>query len=882
MNKNNKLLTSKSKVLLKSYSIWYILFFSVWVGVFFLAQHRSFFTNSDGIYEQYVYFLYVGKWIRQLLKNIFIRHIFELPMWDMSIGMGGDSFVTLSGVANLLADPFCWISAIVPLSVAEYVFDLCIILKLYLAGLAFTFFASEYDADDHGAVAGALVYTFSSTTYVGFGQPNFQWLFILFPLLLIGVNRLWKNTGHRLYVLVLAGSVLYSYYYTYMMGLMIVVYCLIRFFAERKKIIELPKLLLRFVLCSLMGIGIGIGPLIPAIINLSQIDRLNNRFDIGVFAINRLLATVLNCFSQVGLFHDSLWGCSSIFFVCLVLLLVNKRERIVLKILIGLFFLSLAIPYVGSVFNGFSFPTDRYVFGLILLAAYVVALKFKDLNQFRGKIWYISLAISFVYLICAVKISDLSGALSGISLVITVVMVGWYNRGNHSAEKTVLFSYFVLFLSIASISICAFRTLFWYVELGTANDILFESTGADLILDREDLGDIRFDYIPYSYDMEPLNSSMVLDINGYDFYHSNYNNDLDKYYDSLAVISNPIGFSYSGMRGRDYLELLNGSRYLLCYEERTSALDAPYSYAHISSGEEYGLYAASTDTSLVYFYDDLISTDAFDRLTPISREELLMERCVVDMAQDDLVPAPQHTELDFTVSETENVEFTGDDTFTITDKGYMLLEFEPVSEAEISLYLDGINADVSYVVVPSLMCGEEYISADFLGGIDRGNNYYHGKDTLLFNFGYCEETADGIRLAFTVPGNYSLKGINIYSRDAEQLDATIDEFYEHACMDDITYEIDGNHIRISADADKDKYLYIAVPYSEGWTAYVDGEKADIIKANTAFMVIPVSQGEHDVELVYFTPYLKPGLLCSLVSLIGLGIYSFFTGKKKEV
>ena len=212
----------------------------------------------------------------------------------------------------------------------------------------------------------------------------------------------------------------------------------------------------------------------------------------------------------------------------------------------------------------------------------------------------------------------------------------------------------------------------------------------------------------------------------------------------------------------------------------------------------------------------------------------------------------------------------------------MLLEFAPVSDAEISIYLDGINANVNYVVVPSLMSGDEYISADFFGGIDKGNNYYHGKDTLLFNFGYCEETADEIRLAFNIPGNYTLNGINIYSRDSEQLDATIDAFYEHACMDDITYEIDGNHIRSRAEADKDKYLYIAVPYSEGWTAYVDGEKADIIRANTAFMVIPVSQGEHDVELVYFTPYLKQGLMCSLVSLIGLGIYSFFTGKKKEV
>ena len=59
------------------------------------------------------------------------------------------------------------------------------------------------------------------------------------------------------------------------------------------------------------------------------------------------------------------------------------------------------------------------------------------------------------------------------------------------------------------------------------------------------------------------------------------------------------------------------------------------------------------------------------------------------------------------------------------------------------------------------------------------------------------------------------------------------------------------------------------------------EKADIIKANSAFMALPVSQGEHEVELVYFTPYLKTGLICSLISVIGFGIYEFCNKKKKE-
>ena len=66
---------------------------------------------------------------------------------------------------------------------------------------------------------------------------------------------------------------------------------------------------------------------------------------------------------------------------------------------------------------------------------------------------------------------------------------------------------------------------------------------------------------------------------------------------------------------------------------------------------------------------------------------------------------------------------------------------------------------------------------------------------------------------------------------------------------------------------KDQYLFFAVPYSEGWHATVDGKDVDILRANTAFMAIPVSQGAHTVELSYTTPYLLHGACISAVSIV---------------
>ena len=58
--------------------------------------------------------------------------------------------------------------------------------------------------------------------------------------------------------------------------------------------------------------------------------------------------------------------------------------------------------------------------------------------------------------------------------------------------------------------------------------------------------------------------------------------------------------------------------------------------------------------------------------------------------------------------------------------------------------------------------------------------------------------------------------------------------------------------------DKAKILCLTIPYSNGWTALVDGKPAKIYQANSMFMGLPLEAGTHEIELVYKTPGGKIG------------------------
>ncbi len=76
------------------------------------------------------------------------------------------------------------------------------------------------------------------------------------------------------------------------------------------------------------------------------------------------------------------------------------------------------------------------------------------------------------------------------------------------------------------------------------------------------------------------------------------------------------------------------------------------------------------------------------------------------------------------------------------------------------------------------------------------------------------------------------------------------------------------------NVDRDTLAFYSVPYEPGWTATVNGEPVDIVKANVGFMAVPVKAGENVIRFDFMTPGLKLGGLVSLASLLLILLYAY--------
>ena len=82
---------------------------------------------------------------------------------------------------------------------------------------------------------------------------------------------------------------------------------------------------------------------------------------------------------------------------------------------------------------------------------------------------------------------------------------------------------------------------------------------------------------------------------------------------------------------------------------------------------------------------------------------------------------------------------------------------------------------------------------------------------------------------------------------------------------DITEHTD-TYFKGEIDATTDGYMYTAIP-AEGWTAYVDGKKAETTKLCGAVLGVKLDKGKHTVELKYSPPGFFKGIIISATSLI---------------
>lgn len=78
---------------------------------------------------------------------------------------------------------------------------------------------------------------------------------------------------------------------------------------------------------------------------------------------------------------------------------------------------------------------------------------------------------------------------------------------------------------------------------------------------------------------------------------------------------------------------------------------------------------------------------------------------------------------------------------------------------------------------------------------------------------------------------------------------------------------DPNEIRMTVTTNKPVLMFTNQTYYPGWTASVDGETTEVLRANYLFQAVMITTGTHDVRLRYASPPLKQGIILSMIGLI---------------
>ncbi len=75
-----------------------------------------------------------------------------------------------------------------------------------------------------------------------------------------------------------------------------------------------------------------------------------------------------------------------------------------------------------------------------------------------------------------------------------------------------------------------------------------------------------------------------------------------------------------------------------------------------------------------------------------------------------------------------------------------------------------------------------------------------------------------------------------------------------------------DRVRLEAETSDPGFVALLDTHSRGWRATVDGQPAEVLRANLAFRAVRVAAGRHSIEMVYRPPGMLPGLAAGALSL----------------
>lgn len=893
------------------YGVYTLMFLLMCIVAFlpFFTEGKSFVWGAgveDGLSQHFSALAYYGEALREFFRNLLAGHP-KLVMWDMSLGYGADILSTLNYYA--IGDPLNLLYGFVSPKNTETMYNFMIVLRMYLAGITFIMYARKMKKRSYGTVIGALVYVFSGFCFrLGLRHPFFINPMIYFPLLCLGIEKIYQRERPYVFIFAVCVSAMSNYYFLYMLTIFAVIYAWIRFYkySEENKIKTFFLTILKFGMYYTLGIAMAAVILLPSVIGFLGNGRYGNGADwksLIVYPGKYYLLFIENFIGYGNMGSNTNAGYLPI--VGIVVLFTLFSQRMKHKKYRAAFIASiiaLILPIFGYAFNGFSYANNRWAFALSFIVALLTAEMYPRLFV-MSKRQQIGIGAGIIIYTVFCIIVNASGeeilknkgimAACGLIAVFYILLLIFQRLGYDTQKRIVRVSMAILLLISVGV-----HGYYRFDPKGYAYTQEFMDQGQAYRTLKED--NIRM--------LSKVNDPSVYRVHAEGYRYKNYGlinhlNTISGYYSITAkcVTDTIKGYDTLGMQYADKykgvdqrlgLLSLAGVKYITVAhnsqvaKDVSSKGDVPYGVEKQSKKGNITLYKNKYALPFAYAYDSYMTEQQYEQLNGIGKEQAMLAQIILNQhpADKEIQHNEQRNDPDIqTISlpETRISSPKGKKYADITvpvekDKETYLyfknLVYHGKKNGDDNFILTGRKGTKGILVTQNDVQQKIHIQSTF-------NPYYFGRKDYIVKINHQTSKAkEKVRLNFLSPGEYEFDDISLITVPKKDVLARLKERKENS-MKQIQYE--GNHFRGVYHAKKDQILCVTIPYSKGWKATVNGNRTKIYKANGMFMGIIMKKGTQSVKLDYETPGLKIGAWISLVAWIGLGIYGLYFEKYRK-
>lgn len=872
---------------------WYVLAFvltaSIYVIVIWLKDAYPF-GNKCVLYED-AYVQY-NTMLRTLIEFV---HDPDKSVILWNHGLGVDFYLTF---LYYLVSPF----NIIVLVLGETYVELSIILIIMIKGALIAVTALYYfrhtdiaekplgDCEKYrGLIQFTCAMAIALCGYLAAYGQNIIWLdgLMLMPLIALAVEHVAAGRHYVRYTALLACAIIVNFYFSIYICMFVFVYYILY---NRDKIGLLIKKGMRLLGLSLISILMSGMVLVPAFMCIAKAgDSYAGIGQKGLSTWGNIAGYVVSFFPfkqiSVGYLYNNNNYCGAAAIMLLVIFLCNRKISVPKRVKYGvvLFILMLGANWLplNYVLHGFTIPHgmgNRFAIILVYVVVIMAYIELENIGEVQIRDAVIAFVAGIAMLIIAIRDTDkLQVAWCYVGFLGIVVICGMI---------------FVLLArkSIKSSSALILLCVIWCAEL-TGNAVYTRQyNGNDDTL----LNYIEYDKWSDAYkELDDSDESRKTALIYADYTPASQVN----WYSSMINGYYVNAFSSMGLARYDNVEsIYEGTTPLtvLMYNVRyvlNNSINSNGGYKLNTKTDDYYIYEADTLADYGFMADESLKNWKADGSVAENQSSFIKLGYGKSLANDqgklmDVVPwsnvpydygqkiglltsysQPYKSVIrelfylgDFEKTGIGDYIYTGTSTYSASTQ----LDF--VADKDMELYVYSYDTRDQYVI----------ISVD---GDTRTETSYYDTAQLVYG-GYVKE---GQKVRVSVYGGASVgetaeKRIRLYSFNTDLFERVKPYITDETLISD-GYE--GNTFKGHITVKEDGVLYMAFPYSDGYTIYVDGKKAEKLLLGKGNMGVELTGGDHEIMLEYHTPGLVIGIVVSGVGLILFVLICIYDSRRKK-